>query len=88
MKPLCPKCGSVLSQAEYHLSAPDYFAVCLECDEDFYRCEITDFTHDLPNILDNRFSYVPSAKTDINKTFAKYGYVPPSQKRESNAKAK
>ena len=41
-----------------------------------------------PNILDNRFSYVPSAKTDINKTFAKYGYVPPSQKRVSNAKAK
>ena len=41
-----------------------------------------------PNILDNRFSYVPSAKTDINKTFAKYGFVPPSQKRESNAKAK
>lgn len=41
-----------------------------------------------PNILDNRFSYVPSAKTDINKTFAKYGYVPPSQKRVSNGKAK
>ena len=41
-----------------------------------------------PNILDNRFSYVPSAKTDINKTFAKYGYVPPSQKRVSKAKTK
>lgn len=42
----------------------------------------------IPNILDNRFSYVSSAKTDITKTFAKYGFVPPSQKRVNNAKAK
>ena len=40
------------------------------------------------NILDPGFVYTVSAKTDITKTFAKYGYVPPSQKRESNAKAK
>jgi len=41
-----------------------------------------------PNILDNRLSYVPSAKTDINKTFAKYGYVPPSQKQHRQGKTK
>ena len=40
------------------------------------------------NILDRNFTYTPAAATDINKTFAKHGYVPPSQKRERNAKVK
>jgi hypothetical protein len=38
-KGYCPKCKSVLSFAEYHLSAPDYLGACLECDEDFYAVE-------------------------------------------------
>lgn len=46
MKPICPKCGSICSQAEYHLSAPDYYAVCLECDEDFYKIEIKEWEKD------------------------------------------
>ena len=38
-KGFCPKCKSVLSFAEYHLSAPDYIGACLDCDEDFYSVE-------------------------------------------------
>ncbi len=47
MKPLCPKCGSVMSQASYHKSNEDYFAVCLECDEDFYEIEIKDYLEEV-----------------------------------------
>jgi len=43
MIPLCPKCRSVMSQADYHLSNDDYFAVCLDCDEDFYKIEIKEW---------------------------------------------
>ena len=49
MVPLCPKCGSVMSQAEYHLSNPDYFAVCLDCDEDFYEIEIKQWKEETEN---------------------------------------
>ncbi len=45
LRPLCPKCNAVLSQAEDHLSAPDYFGACLDCDEDFYLSEIRSFKH-------------------------------------------
>jgi hypothetical protein len=41
--PLCPRCSSVLSRAEYHLSSSDYFGACLECYEDFYLIEIREF---------------------------------------------
>jgi transcription elongation factor Elf1 len=47
MKPLCPKCGAVMSQADYHKSNEDYFAVCLECDEDFYEIEIKDYLEEV-----------------------------------------
>lgn len=40
---LCPKCNAILSQAEDHLSAPDYFGACLDCDEDFYLMEVRRF---------------------------------------------
>lgn len=43
LSPLCPKCGAVLSQAEYHLSSPDHYGACLDCDEDFYLTEIREF---------------------------------------------
>jgi hypothetical protein len=32
-----------LSKAEYHLSSPDHYGACLECDEDFYLTEIREF---------------------------------------------
>lgn len=38
-KAYCPKCGSILSYADYHLSNDDYLGACLECDEDFYAIE-------------------------------------------------
>jgi len=34
----CPKCGNVLSRKKGDVSQ-GYFAACLSCDEDFYRCE-------------------------------------------------
>ena len=43
LTPLCPRCSSVLSKAEYHLSSPDHYGACLECDEDFYLTEIREF---------------------------------------------
>lgn len=43
-KPLCPKCGAIMSQADYHLSNEDYYAVCLDCDEDFYSIEVKEWT--------------------------------------------
>jgi transcription elongation factor Elf1 len=41
--PICPKCGAIMSEADYHKSNSDYFAVCLDCDEDFYQIEIKEF---------------------------------------------
>lgn len=49
MIPLCPKCRAVMSQADYHLSRPDYFAVCLDCDEDFYKIEVKEWKQESKN---------------------------------------
>lgn len=32
-------------------------------------------------LVDPHFPYVHSSSTDIRKTFARYGWVPPSEKR-------
>lgn len=45
LKPHCPKCNSILSQADYHLSAEDHYGACLECDEDFYLTEIRKWSY-------------------------------------------
>jgi hypothetical protein len=40
-------------------------------------------------LLDPNFKYNPAAKTDVQRTWRKYGWIPPSelreQKNESNA---
>ena len=30
-------------------------------------------------LTDSRFNYVPAAATDVARTWAKYGYIPPSK---------
>ncbi len=36
---------------------------------------------ELNSLLKNNFKYTPSDKTDINTTFKKYGFVPPTEYR-------
>lgn len=33
----CPKCDSKI---DYNYVSPDYYGACLNCDEDFYECEL------------------------------------------------
>jgi transcription elongation factor Elf1 len=39
-KYFCPKCGKTLSQNKKDISNKDYFAACLNCDEDFFEFEV------------------------------------------------
>ena len=39
-------------------------------------------------LLDPAFKYVGSASTDVQATWRKFGWVPPSEVRASNEKAK
>lgn len=36
-----------------------------------------------PPITSANFKYIPSTQTDIAKTFAKFGFVPPSQQKNA-----
>jgi hypothetical protein len=33
-------------------------------------------------LTDSRFNYVPAAATDVARTWAKYGWIPPSKAKE------
>ena len=41
----------------------------------------TEIVREENSLLKNNFKYTPSDKTDINTTFKKYGFVPPTEYR-------